>query len=280
LISLCILIAITVLPLLVTAWILAWSARLVGSSRGRMRFGLRATILCTSVSIVFIIADALVSKDAKQMPKLPAPAVKVVLVTVAVNAIFVVLRRVFVLSRARTFAPFGAYFAIGLAQIGIAAGLVRPFLTEAFIMPTRSMSPTIEPGDRFIVNKVIRPRRWDLVAVWRNDPQPATYCERLVGLPGERLRFEHGTIYINGQATTPPSVLAGLCHARPAAIPPSQGRYRDGETIALGGDEYFLICDNVDRAFDSRMRGPSPASSLVGVVDWIYWPLSRARIVR
>lgn len=48
----------------------------------------------------------------------------------------------------------------------------------------------------------------------------------------------------------------------------------------LGGDEYFLIGDNVDSSVDSRMNGPSPGSSIVGVVDLVYWPLGRVQVIR
>src|SRR5205823_2060885 len=109
---------------------------------------------------------------------------------------------------------------------------------------TPSMAPTIEPRDRLLVNKLLRPRRWDMVAYWRHDEQPpAVYCKRLIALPGERLRFDGGMVYINDQLMPAPAVVAGRCHA---SVPGTAARYADGQTIALGSDEYFLVGDNVD----------------------------------
>jgi hypothetical protein len=57
-------------------------------------------------------------------------------------------------------------------------------------------------------------------------------------------------------------------------------RYSDGETIQLGGREFFFVGDNVGRSGDSRILGPSDRSALVGVVDLRYWPIGRVAILR
>ena len=56
-------------------------------------------------------------------------------------------------------------------------------------------------------------------------------------------------------------------------MPANEARYKDDETITLGDDEYFFVGDNVEHSNDSRLSGPTRGSSLVGVVDLIYWPL-------
>jgi len=109
--------------------------------------------------------------------------------------------------------------------------------------------------------------------------QPRIYCKRLIGLPGEQLRFEEGNLYVDNQPVTPPAVLAGRLHASLTDAGP-EARYRDGETISLAGDEYFFIGDNVEASKDSRFDGPSRRGAILGVVDVLYWPLGRARIFR
>jgi len=278
LISLCIFIGLFLLPFLVTTWALAFSARLVGSPRGRWRVGMLAVVFIFGVDILFGVVGFFVIALMKQA--LPTIAMELVLLVAEFCVIFFLLRRIFGLSLARTFAPFGAYVAVIIVQFALMLGIVRPFIVEAFVIPTRGMSPTIEPGDRLIANKIISPRRWDLVVYWSTGVHPAIYCKRLIGLPGEQLRFDQGTIYINDKPVIAPPVIAGQCHASSDRIPAYQARYKDGETIALGDNEYFLICDNVNASIDSRMSGPSVRSSLVGVVDLTYWPPRAARIVR
>ena len=56
--------------------------------------------------------------------------------------------------------------------------------------------------------------------------------------------------------------------------------YQDGQTIQLKPNEYFFIGDNPEISADSRLDRPSDRSSVVGVLDLIYWPMHRARVVR
>lgn len=276
LVTVSIYIVVTVLSLLVSAWVISWSARAVGSPRAGFRAGLAAILLLFVLGIVFAVLGSAAAPGTSD----PALLTGLVLLIVQLGLIFLVLRSIFRLSSKRTFAPFGVYVALTVAQLVLAVFIIKPFIAEAFVIPTESMTPTIEPGDRFIVTKLVRPRRLDLMVYWTQDAQPAIYCKRLIGLPGERVRFDQGGVFINDQQITLPAVPAGRCHASPSAVPPSEARYRDGESIALGPEEYFFLGDNVDVSLDSRHAGPSHASSLIGVVDFVYWPLKKARLMR
>ena len=66
----------------------------------------------------------------------------------------------------------------------------------------------IVPGDRFLVNKIGRPKRWDLVAHRNPEPPRQAFVKRLVGLPGERIEIFGGDIFINGLRLRKPA--AGL----------------------------------------------------------------------
>jgi hypothetical protein len=77
----------------------------------------------------------------------------------------------------------------------------------------------------------------------------------------------------------PPHLLAGrfrlseTSYAYPV-------HYQEGQTIALGNNEFFFIGDNVEISLDSRLLGPSDRGTIIGVADLIYWPVSRWRILR
>lgn len=200
------------------------------------------------------------------------------LLAIELYVIFIVIGRRFDLTARRAAAPFGAYLAISALIVAFLFLALRPHMLEAFVIPTKSMSPTMNPGDRFVVNKLLRPRRLDLVAYWTYGPHRDVYIKRLIGLPGERLRFENGGLYVNDHPIELPNVLAGHCRA--ALGPPPFWPYHDGQTITLGPDEYFFIGDNADISLDSRHAGPSHGSALAGVVDLIYWPVSRFHVVR
>jgi signal peptidase I len=205
-----------------------------------------------------------------------------VLLAVQLVAAFVLLRRLFRLASGRALAPLAALFAVNAAQLAMVFFVVRPHLFESFKTPGQSMSPTIEPGDRFVVGKLRPAVRWDLVVYWGGDAaEPQKYVKRLVGLPGERLRFEGGGVIVSDYRVETPPMLRGKLRASPAhAAARGLARYGDEQEIELGPNEYFFIGDNGEVSADSRLQGPTDRSALIGVVDFVYWPPSRARVVR
>jgi signal peptidase I len=278
-ITLAIVLVLIMAGILLNAWAVAWIARRVGSRRGRLRYGLLAAVLVLVVNLAFMILSMRSSQPANVTQLWAREGI---LLLIQLCIVVAVLSRTFALSTGRAFAPLAALFLVGIAQVAIALLILRPFVIQAFVIPTTSMSPTIDPSDRMVANKLLRPRRWDLV-VYRSPPDQEIYCKRLIALPTERLRFDGGSIFINDQPAEVPRVLAGRCRAAPQG-PDGRasrfGRYKEGETIALGPDEYFFVGDNIDQSADSRIYGPSAGSSIVGVIDLVYWPPRKIRIVR
>ncbi|MGH8454201.1 MAG: signal peptidase I, partial [Nevskiales bacterium] len=93
--------------------------------------------------------------------------------------------------------------------------LLRSFVVEPFRIPSGSMLPTLSVGDFILVNKyryglrlpvlhgrlleLGEPQRGDVV-VFRYPPDPAKdYIKRVVGLPGDEIRYEDKTLYINNR---------------------------------------------------------------------------------
>jgi signal peptidase I len=218
--------------------------------------------------------------------------------------------------------------------------VLRPFVLEAFVMPTNSMAPTILgphwegvcprcgrptfctpekpdgppsdrshwvicenfhstkssehdkpvcPGDRFLVSKTLKPRRWDLVA-FRNPQDPKViWMKRLVGLPGEVVTIQNGEVWINGRAMSPPEALQGLSYVTEIDDYPDELWGSPQRPAQLAGDEYFVLGDFSRASMDSRLfrsGAPGhlpyavPAAYLYGVVTHIYWPPSRCRAFR
>jgi signal peptidase I len=276
--SLAILVVILTASLLVPAWAMTCAARRVGSRRARMRFGLIANVVLTMLNAPVIL---MIERFHADMPPLGLAGDAIAVLLAAVIT-YVVVRIIFRLSVGLAFAPFGANIIASAALAGLTIGVWKPLVVEPFVIPTRSMSPTIQPGDRVVVNKLLPPRRWDIVAYWSSGAGSGlmVYCKRLIGLPGERLRFENGNIFINDKLMTAPAVIAGRCHASVPSMPPDDIKYRDGQTIVLGADEFFFIGDNLDISVDSRWQGPSKRTALVGVADLLYWPQGRFSVLR
>jgi signal peptidase I len=144
-------------------------------------------------------------------------------------------------------------------------------------------------ADRFVVAKFLAPQRWDIVAFAYPEDPSLTYVQRVVGMPGESVYIEDGSVWINGQRTEPPTSLRGLKYS---SKPQGWGSDWWGTKEApakLGDDEYFVLGDFSIASADSRTwktgvpgRSPFavPASHLRGVVTTIYWPPERWRSFR
>lgn len=252
-------------------------ARWLGSSRATVGAGLLAEVIISAVNfLILAVAFWLIHTNQPASPAMAGIFVFAVQCCVA----FGVLLRVFRLSLVKTICLLATYLVASIVISLAGAMIVRPYLTESYVVSSSSMSPTLEVGDHILACRLLTARRGDHVAYWNNEAIPTVFCHRLVGLPGERLRFEGGELYVNDERVTAPPVISGRLHASPVDAPPDIVRYRDGMTITLGPDEYFLVGDNVDRSLDSRLQGPTDRSSLVGVIDLRYWPLNRLQMFR
>jgi signal peptidase I len=258
----------------VTAWVLSWVARKARSPRAKFRFGMLAVLAIVALCVLCIVAVLLVDEA--------ATPIFIALFVIELLGPFFILQAVFRLRFKWALVVYFAFIVVIAVESVWSLCVVKRYLVQAYHMPTPTMAPTIEPTDRFLANKLLQPRRWDVVVYWTHSegPVPRPYCKRLIGLPGERLRFENGNLYVNDQPVQPPAVLAGKLRAATPGFARGFWKYADGETISLGTDEFFFVGDNISMSLDSRVTGPSDRSTLIGVVDAIYWPLSRFSMLR
>jgi signal peptidase I len=145
--------------------------------------------------------------------------------------------------------------------------------------PIKDASPEVEEADRIVVNKLLTPRRWDIIAIHSPTDHDSIYIKRVVGLPGETVFIEDEAIFINDERHTPPRSLSGLKFTRNG-----RGDQRPAGTrrdpFRLGQNEYFLLGDFSEISLDSRHWGPVPRGNIEGVVTLRYWPSSRWHIFR
>jgi signal peptidase I len=179
--------------------------------------------------------------------------------------------------------------ALGLA-LGIQAFLVKPFR-----IPSESMVPTLEVGQRVLVDRVGYrfgdPDRGDIVVfkppagadsdacgVERPSDQPCSgetpersdtnFIKRVVGLPGDRLKVIEGRVYIDGKRQSEPFArLDAECDT--CNLP---------RAITIPDGHYFMMGDNRGASEDSRVWGPVPKKWIIGQALATYWPPRRIGI--
>jgi signal peptidase I len=155
----------------------------------------------------------------------------------------------------------------------LVAVLLRTFVIQTFYVPSGSMEPTIQIGDRILVDKL----SYHFHSVHRGDiivfkTPPAENCggpavpdlvKRVIGLPGNRISSRGNTVYINGKPLAEPWLPANEPLGKP--ITP----------MTVPKNEYYVMGDNRPNSCDSRYWGPVARSLIVGKVVAIFWPPSR-----
>jgi signal peptidase I len=164
----------------------------------------------------------------------------------------------------------------------VAAVLLREFVVQTFYIPSGSMEPTLQIGDRIVVNKLSYEfhgvDRGDIVVFSRppqencGGPEVNDLVKRVIALPGEWISLSGGYVYINGHRldeTWLPAAEQGITSPGPSGTTYSLVRpYR------VPGNDYFVMGDNRGDSCDSRWWGPIPRALIVGKVDLRVWPLS------
>lgn len=147
-------------------------------------------------------------------------------------------------------------------------GFVRPYVVEAYRIPTESMVPTLEVGDRVLANKFVyrftEPERRDIVvfdSVDEGDDQ--TLIKRVVGVAGDEIQVQSGVLYVNGEEQEEPYLNDA-----------DQSRGFYGPTVVPEG-HIFVMGDNRGNSADSRVFGPLPLENLKGEAFMRFWPISK-----
>ncbi|HEV8564487.1 MAG TPA: signal peptidase I [Actinomycetota bacterium] len=174
----------------------------------------------------------------------------------------------------------------------VLALLLKTFVVQAFFIPSRSMVPTLQHGDRILVNRLAYRfgdiHRGDVVVFtdptanedrgligglthWFVDglgvASTEDFVKRVIGLPGDAIEIDNGSVFVNGRKIQEPYLNANrdTSDFKPITVPPGM---------------LFVLGDNRTESGDSRFPPPGgvgfvPVDHVVGKVAVIVWPLSR-----
>jgi signal peptidase I len=178
----------------------------------------------------------------------------------------------------------------------VIALVIKQFLFQAFYIPSRSMVPTLEVGDRVLVNKLSYDlhdvNRGDIVvfeAGPNKDWQKAgidDLVKRVIALPGETVtQCEDNRLCIDGrllkESYLPKGTTTDLYHGQndengnPTGALPGCAADSPAGGCTVPAGQYFVLGDNRSESSDARDHGPIKGSSIVGRVFVRIWPLDR-----
>ena len=138
--------------------------------------------------------------------------------------------------------------------------IVTHYIMTAVVIEGRSMAPTLQEGDRFLLDRwsyrYRSPERGDLVVI--KDPGHQDYAvKRIVGLPGETLFLRDGAVLLNGK------------HLVETYLTPGTRTFcsdMKDRLIMVGNDQYFVLGDNRANSEDSRFYGTVPRERIIGMI--------------
>ncbi|GAB0167188.1 signal peptidase I [Lysinibacillus sp. CTST325] len=165
------------------------------------------------------------------------------------------------------------------------AAIIRYFLFTPIAVDGQSMMPTLEDGDRMIVNKIGykigEPKRFDIVVF--HAPEKKNYIKRVIGLPGETLEYKNDQLYINGEPIDEPYLDAYKSKI-------TEGTLTEDFTLkdidvnlkdnVIPEGYVFVMGDNRRYSKDSRIIGVVDQKEIIGNTSLIFWPFSEIKIVK
>jgi signal peptidase I len=146
------------------------------------------------------------------------------------------------------------------------------FLYQPVRVEGTSMVPQLEDQDRLFINKFTYHfsdiNRGDVIVFrYPRDPEKS-YIKRVIAVPGDVLRIDHGQVYVNG------SLLKEDYVPR---------RFRDDRSFdesVIPPHEYFVMGDHRSISSDSRDFGPVERGLVYGKAAFVFWPSADIGVVR
>ena len=151
------------------------------------------------------------------------------------------------------------------------------FLFRPFEVNGQSMFPNFHDKEYVLTNLITlrfgAPVHGDVI-VFKAPPDPdKDFIKRIIGLPGDTVMVKDGSVYVNGSLLDESSYLSSDVKTYGGAF------LRDGDTITVPPDNYFVMGDNRPYSSDSREWGFVPKGNIIGKSFLVYWPLSEVRTV-
>lgn len=154
-----------------------------------------------------------------------------------------------------------------IAIAGILALLIHTFLFAIVIVSGPSMKPTLQDGERLIMNKIIynfsSPTQGDIIVFHASEKDD--YIKRVIGVEGDKVEVSNNQLFINDQPIEEP-YLRNI-------------KTEDISPMIVPEGTVYVLGDNRNNSTDSRFIGPVLVDKVVGRVNILIWPLNKFSVI-
>lgn len=188
----------------------------------------------------------------------------------------------------------------------ILAAFIRTYFVQPFKIPSGSMRMTLIEGDRLFVNKLrygpkllpeilavrfrdkiqvpdwlaksrlpglTKPQRGDIIVFVYPEDRKRDFIKRLIAFGGETVEIKEGKILVNGKVIDEPRIRNRYYY--------NGGAFGEKDLkIVVPMGHYFTLGDNSMSSHDSRYWGFVPEDYVIGRAEFIFWPVSRVRVLK
>ncbi len=139
--------------------------------------------------------------------------------------------------------------------------VIRTYIITPIKVNGTSMVDTLQNGDTMILNKISKRfkdiKRFQIVVISTDD---SYLIKRVIGLPGETIKYKDGRLYINGKETKDPYY--------------KNENTKDFDEVKIDDDSYFVLGDNRAISIDSRVIGTINKKNIIGTTRLVIFPFS------
>src|SRR3972149_6367232 len=171
-------------------------------------------------------------------------------------------------------------FFLDITEVVVFAIAIFLFVYLLILQPHKikgaSMEPNFPNGEYLLTDKVTyrlrEPLRGDVIVFEAPGTNGEEFIKRIIGLPGEKVKVEGGSVFINGKKLGE-TYLGEALYTSPGAF------LKDGQEFSVPDGNYLVMGDNRPFSSDSRTWGLVLKDKITGRAWLIYWPINKMGVV-
>ncbi|MBB5058899.1 signal peptidase I [Granulicella aggregans] len=175
-------------------------------------------------------------------------------------------------SAATALRPWTSSWARDILVSVIVSAFIIVFLYQPVRVEGTSMLPMLQDEDRLFINKIAYRvgdiHHLDVVVFLYPHDHSKSYIKRVIAVGGDRLRIDHGQVYVNGEPL------------KEGYVPIRYEDERSQPETVIPPHEYWVMGDHRNISSDSRDFGPVARDLIYGKAAFVYWPVDQMGVVR